>query len=202
MGTATALGLQIARRVRDASQREITAAGYLDFINQAIEDLIGAGWLQPQSEDTSLTLADGDFDYTIPSGFAYIRRLVVEDSNGDYPLENEIPKGQWYITAGALIYFYPDIADMIIDGRKLKIIGQKRPTGDLAGTATIVAGMLSFIRERATGYAWEFLAGGVSELGQTRLRLAEAQWQKSERLLAQHPMEFRVRVDSVYVEGR
>lgn len=202
MTTATALGLQVAQRVRDASQREILAAGYLSLINQAIDDLVSGDWLMPMSEDTSLILSPSTFTYAVPAGFAYIRALMVADSTGEYPLENTIPGGQWYINDSGSIYFYPDYADFLIDGRHLKLIGQKRPPQEVLGGDTITAGMLSFIRERAVSYAWEYLAGGVSELGQTRLRLSETNWQKSERMLSAHPMEFRVKVGSVYVAGR
>lgn len=206
MATATALGLQIARRCHDTSQVEITAAGYLDFINMALDDLAAAGWLEPQVSDESLILASSDYDYNVPSGFAYLSRITVADSDGEFPQQNEVPQHQWHIDLDVAstpeIYFRPDVFDQLISGRALKVVGQKRPSTGVAGSATIVAGMEAFVRERATSYALEHLADGLSELSQTRMRRSEQTWAKSEQMLGRHPMEFRVKPNSLYVPGR
>lgn len=206
MATATALGLQVARRARDASQGQVTAAAYLDFINMAIDDLKAAGWLQPQVTDTSITLAAEDFHYAIPSGFAYIQKIVIEDENDEYPENQVVPEFHWSIVLDAAdtpaIYFDPHIFDLLIPGRSVKIFGQKRPTGNLSGSDTIVPGMESFVRERALAYALEYMADSTSETSQLRAQRAGQAWAKSEKMLGQHPMEFRVKPSSRYVLGR
>lgn len=201
MATATALGLQVARRVRDADQTELTAAAYLDFINMAIDDLVGAGWLLPQAEDTSTTLAEDDFTYAVPSGFAYIRSLRYSDTGGGYPIQNVIPQYQWYVDNSANIQFYEDMFPFVA-GQTLKIIGQKRPSQNVAGGDTITPGMESFIRERATYYAAEYLAAGDSALASYRQRMAEKMWAITNSLLGNHPMEFRVKPGAIHVPGR
>lgn len=202
MATATEIGLQVARRVRDATQSELTAAGYLDFINMAIDDLKLEGWLEPQAEDTSLSVLAGTYTYTIPDGFAYIRRLEQADSDGSYPMDSIIPAHYWFIENDAQINIRPDYHAGLVTGRTIKIVGQKRPSGGVLGSATIVAGMESFVRERAVTYVAEYLASGDSALAGFRQRLAEGNWPKSQQLLARHPQEFRVKPSSVHVPGR
>ena len=206
MATATALALRVAARVHDVNQVELSAAGYLGFVNDAIDDIVAGDWLLPQADDESLTLADSDYDYAVPAGFAYIRRLIVADSVGEFPLENTVPQHHWRVSYDAdsapEIYFFPDAFDLLISGRALKIIGQKRPAQAVAGGATIEPGMEAFIRERATAYAAEYLAGGTSQFAQWRQRISETSWAKSERMLGNHPMEFRCKPSSIHVPSR
>lgn len=202
MATATALGLQVARRVRDYSQSEINAAGYLDFINMALDDLAAAGWLLPQASDTSITIAENDFDYAVPAGFAYIRWLELADPSGYYPVEGILPPHYWYITNDAQIYIRPEYHADLVVGRALRITGQKRPSTGVTGSDTITPGMEAFVRERAVSYAAETLAMGDSNLAGFRQRLADNNWAKSEKMLGSHPMEFRVKPSSVHVPGR
>lgn len=202
MAVASVLGLQVARRVNDAAQSELSAAAYLDFINMAIDDLTLAGWLQRQTEDTSITLVDGTYDYAVPAGFAYIKNLIVADTDGNYPLTYTIPYNHWYVgsnSPSALLHFFPDAYGALIAGRTIKIIGQGRFTGNLGPSDTIVAGAEGFIRERAASYAAETLASGTDEQSIGRRRLAEQAWAKSQQMLGNHPMEFRVQPNSVLV---
>lgn len=202
MTTAGALGLQIARRVNDRLQQAIDPAGYLDFINMAHDDLYAAGWLQPQSEDSSTSLVNAVYDYVIPAGFAYIQHLYVADANGAYPMSYEIPPWHWrpaLIAGVAYIRFWPDVADLIVTGRSMLILGQKRPPNNIDGETTIAEGFLSFVRERATSYAAESLAGGSDESAQQRQRLADSSWAKSNAAIGYQPMEFRVKPNSKLV---
>lgn len=203
MVTATALGLQVSRRINDISQVAVTAAGILDFVNMAIDDLAAAGWLQPMNEDVSLIALTDTFDYAVPAGFAYVRKLMQADSDGSYPLSRTIPDFAWemgMVSGVAKFHFAPELADLI-DGLAIKVVGQKRPTGNLAGGASIVSGMEAFIRERAAAYAAEFLAAGDSELSQRRAKLSDSCWAKSQAMLGQHPQEFRVKINSRVVPG-
>ena len=204
MATATAVGLQVSRRINDASQVALNAAAILDFVNMALADLSAAGWLQPQNEDTTLTVVAAQFAYTVPSGFAYIRRLQIADSDGTYPSDMVIPQHQWELSivgGVAKLVFWPDVADRLITGRAIKVIGQKRPSVGVAGGDTIVPGMEAFVRERAASYAAEQLGMGISELDQYRGKMAASLWAKSNQMLGYHPQEFRVKPNSRLVPG-
>jgi len=205
MVTATALALRVAARVHDPTQVELTAAQYLAFLNDAIDDLVGMGWLLRQEEDVSITMASSDYSYDVPAGFAYIRwlREEAESPAGVYDLI--IPYHQWRLelraaSTPAIVFdstvFFPRA------GKKLQITGQKRPSQSVAGGDTITSGMESFIRERATAYAADFVSGGTSELATVRERIASKAWAVSNQMAAYHPMEFRVVPNGRRVPGR
>jgi len=207
VATATAVALRVAFRCHDTAQTELSAANYLTFVNDAIDDLVAAGWLEPQSEDETTSMADSTYEYNVPAGYAYVYALIEEDrtTSNLYPFGNAIPKHQWRIALdadGDAEFTFDSDLWRPTDGKKIKVIGQKRPSANLAGATSVVAGMESFIRERATHYAAAHLAGGRSELSTSRERLSETAWRNSEMMLAQHPTEFRVRPGSVYVPGR
>lgn len=205
MTTATALALRVSYRVHDKTQTEISAADMLTFLNDAIDDLVAAGWLEPQTEDETTVMADSTYEYDVPAGFAFIEQIIQEDDSYADRYNYVIPDLQWRIaldaTADAEIHFDSTLWAPVAD-KKIKIVGQKRPSQSVAGGATIVAGMEGFIRERATHYAAAFLAAGGSELQQQRKELSEIAYRNSERMLAQHPMEFRCRPSSRHVPGR
>lgn len=208
MATGTSVALRVAARLGDATQAELTAAQYLAFVNDAIDDLAGAGWLEPQTEDESLSLSASTYEYDVPAGFAYIRTIYVADSDGTYPADHEVPQHQYRLildaSADPEIHFLKDRFDLLISGRALKLIGQKRPTQDIAGGATIVSGMEAFIRERAIAYAGDALSAmaAAGDLAPYRAEIAKQAWAKSEQMLARHPQEFRVKPNSRHVPGR
>lgn len=202
MATATAIGLQVARRVRDYSQSELNAAAYLDFVNMALDDLSAAGWLLPQSEDETLTIAAATYKYAVPAGLAYVRRVMQQGSDGSYDELGVIPQHYWWVNNDAQIEFLADYHSQLITGRIIRLTGQKRPSTGVAGSDTIQGGMEGFVRERAVTYAAEYLAAGDSSLATYRQRLAESNWPKSQAMLGNHPMEFRVKVGSIHVPGR
>jgi hypothetical protein len=205
MATATDLALRISYRVHDKTQVEISAADMLTFLNDAVDDLVAAGWLEPQTEDESTTMAADTYEYNIPAGFAFIDMIIQEDDSYADRYNYVIPELQWRIaldaTADPEIHFDSTLWAPVAN-KKIKIIGQKRPAQALSGATVIVNGMESFIRERATHYAAAFLAAGGSELQQQRKELSEIAYRNSERMLAGHPMEFRVRPSSRHVIGR
>ena len=205
MATATALALRVSYRVHDKDQAEISAADYLTFVNDAIDDLVAAGWLERQSEDVTTSMVTDTFDYSVPSGFAYVQFLIEEDANeaGKYPGPKTADHLWWIgLVSGTPTFHFDSNLWFPTNGKKIKIVGQKRPTQSIAGSATIVSGMEAFIRERATHYAAGYLAAGVSELSQWRKDLSEISYRNSEKMLAYHPQEFRVRVGSRVVPTR
>lgn len=203
MTLALALALQVARRVNDYAQQELTAAAYLDFVNQAIADLDAKGWRRPRSEDATTILVQDTYDYAVPSNFAWIQHIIVEDTDGKYRAENIIPHHAWYAWANSsgvpTIHFYPDAFSQLRSGAHLKFIGQRRFT-TVSASDSIVPIAESFIRERAVAYAAQSLSMGSDEQAQQRARIGQAAWATSEKALQAHPMEFRVLPDSVLVE--
>lgn len=202
MATANQVAAQVARRVRDADFSELQQSEYLEFVNMALDDLSAAGWLLPLAEDVSLTLAASTYEYAVPAGFAYIKRVEQASADGFYDVIDIVPDWYWYVSNDANLVIRPTYHGELVDGRVLKIVGQKRPNTGVAGSDTIQGGMEAFVRERATKYAADYLAAGDSRLDGYRQRLAENLWAVSEKMLGSHPMEFRVKPSSVHVPGR
>lgn len=205
MTTATDLALRISYRVHDKTQVEISASDMLTFLNDAVDDLVAAGWLEPQTEDETTVMTADVYEYNVPAGFAFIEYLLQEDDSYSNRYNYVIPEHQWRIalddSSDPEIHFDSTLWAPV-PTKKIKIIGQKRPAQSLTGGTSIVAGMESFIRERATHYAASFLAAGGSELQQQRKELSEIAYRNSERMLANHPMEFRIRPSSRHVPSR
>lgn len=205
MGTINTLATDVALRVGDTNLAEITQAQYIQFVNMAMADLDGSGWLQRQAEDVSTLLANNTWDYNVPAGFAYIQHIFMSDVDGTYPVDAEIPQHMWYLgldSTGLVpqIHFYPDIfVGVLISGRYLKIKGQARFSAPLVLGNPIPAGAESFIRERAVAYAADALSAGNDEQAQRRGRIADKAWATSNEKLKLHPQEFRVLPNSLNV---
>ncbi len=202
MTTATTLATRISFRVHDSGQEEISAANMLAFLNDAVEDLAGAGWVLPLSEAT-ITQAASTYIYTVPASFVYIKEVRKEDATTASLYNELVPYWSWSLGQGA------SDAQLRLDSRwftptankKLLVIGQKR-IASYAGGDTIPAGCLAFIRERATSYAAAFVAGGVSEYAAQRRELAQIAFNISEQMLVNIPDEFRIAPGSKPVPGR
>lgn len=225
---------RVALSVRDPERALLADAEYGFFVNDAIDDLRNGGWLQPLEEDETTTMAEDTYEYDVPDGFAYIYALITEDADGDYPASYVIPYHQWRIGLDASTdpeFMFNKVQWAPDNGKTIKVIGQKRPA-ELSGTDTVVAGMESFIRERAIAYAARAMAqlpaalearfstaeaeqssppgtrrppageGYEESRSKMLLALSERAWVNSERMFAYHPMEFRVWPSSVYVPGR
>lgn len=194
MTATTALGTQIALRAGDPGQTALSAAQYLAFINMAVDDLSAAGWLQPISDDNSLVVVANQYTYAVPAGFAYIKKILGEDTqNGASVYTREIPEAHWELRLenGFAVIDFHTVSYLEV-GKHLQLVGQQRFTGNLDGTATLVPGSEPFIRERAFAYACDALSMGEDEQAKRRGRMAEQAWIKSQNALKQHPQEFRV----------
>jgi hypothetical protein len=202
MTTATALAARISWRIHDGNQEEISAANMLSFLNDAIEDLAGAGWVLPLAEATIAQVA-ATYIYTVPASFVYIKELRKEDATTASLYNELIPYWAWQISQGA------SDAQIRLDsrwftptaGKNILVIGQKRIAA-LGGSDTVPAGCLGFIRERATAYAAAYVAGGVSEYAAQRRELAQIAFNISEQMLVNIPDEFKIAAGSRPVPGR
>jgi hypothetical protein len=203
MTTFANLQAAVALRCHDSGSLELTAASYGILLNQAIDDLTAEQIVTPLAEDESLTLAANVWDYTVPTGFAYIKELRQESAvaSGKYP--NVIHPSLWRLTietAATAIIKFDENEFTPVAGLHLKVIGQKR-VAQLTGADVAEPGLESFIRERAIGYAADILAGGVSELSAWRRGLTQECWQRSALILQRVPREYRPLPDSKRVPG-
>lgn len=203
MTTATQVADRIAYRVHDKDEAELTAADYLTFLNDAVEDLSAAGWALPLSEAT-ITMVAADYEYDVPATFAYIWQLRKEDADTAGLYDEIIPFWKWtcaYDSNGNPVVrldsrWFTPVAD-----KKILVMGQQRVTA-YAGAGTVEPGAIGFLRERGVAYAAAYLAGGVSEYAQQRRELAEIAFRNSEVMLQNMPEEFRIIPGSRPVPGR
>ena len=205
MVTGADVALRVAWRLRDSAFAELSELEYFYFIQDAYTDLDNAGWLMTLEEDETTTMAASTYEYDVPASFAYVYMLREEDDGTPTTYSIVIPQLHWRIALDASadpeFHFEPHLWSPRA-GKTIKVVGQKRPTSLSAKTITVPAGMESFVRERAVSYAAAHLAQGSSQLAKWRERLSETSYLKSEAMLAQHPMEFRVKPSSVHVPGR
>jgi len=189
VSTGTEVAARVAFRCFDSAYAELTAVNYLSFLNDAVADLLVAGWVLPLEEDESLTQAAATYSYTIPATFAYVSEVRME--GGAY--DESVPKWQWrlgYDGANPVLVFdsrwWTPVAN-----KHIKIVGQQRLAAYAGGT-TVHAGVEAFVRERAVSYACAHLASGTSALAKFRQRLAAFYWQTSETLLTHQPDQHKV----------
>jgi len=203
MSTATEVALRVSWRVRDDGQDEVDAAGYLAFLNDAVEDLAAAGWVLPLAEDTATQVAS-TYEYTVPDDFVYVKEIRLEHATTAGLYDTLVPYWAWtmaYVSGSTpkvrlnSRYFSPT-AD-----KKVLFVGQKRQSA-LAGGGTVPPGILPVIRDRAVSYAAAHLAQGASELGRWRQQLAEFYWKTTENTMLTAPEEYRIAPGSVGVPGR
>lgn len=190
MSTATEVAARIAYRVHDSGQEEVDAAGYLSFLNDAVEDLSAAGWLLPIAE-AEVSQVTGEYEFNIPASFAYIKEVRMEGASDIY--DQVIPYWAWDTSLA-------DATPVVrVDSRrvtptttkKFLVIGQKRPTV-YTGAVAVITGLVGFLRERGTSYAAAYVAAGGSEYASQRRELAEIAFRNSELMLQNTPEEFRV----------
>ena len=196
---------RIASQVRPWGDIEMTIAQMTLFVNQALEDAASSGWLIDIEDDESLTFSASTYEYSVPSSFAYIGSLRVENSSTSPSTWDErIPVPFWEIRFDTAAKFYINRAWPIPVGKKIKVIGQRRPILVTTISSTIEVGMEAFVRERAIAYALGFQSTGSAELSvdQSHIALMDRKMAHSERLLSLHPQEFRVTLNSEHVPGR
>lgn len=196
-------------RLRPDSQTnvQVSIPQLLTFINDAALDLRNSGWLKILADDESIEFSTNDYDYDVPSSFAFIHELRVENTSLTPATFDEIvDRHFWRISEDVAgtpeIVFHT--AFPIPSGRKLKVLGQERPSLYTAITNTIDAGMESYIRESATASALEYMASARPDVEFERSRFVLAQGARATafRFLALQPMRFRQFPNSEYVPTR
>lgn len=207
---------RVATSAHDPQMSIISEALYEQFIDDSVDDLKSSGWLVPIEEDESIEMVADDYEYDVPSDFAYIKEIWQESfSTADLYSEllDQHTYRLGYNGSTPAIIFKPSYWSPTA-GKKLKIVGQRRPPKYTADSDTVEDGFVGFLRMRATAYAMLHLGavpveeGGLDELerriaiANTRIATANVMMAESERRLARHPMEFRVRSSSKHVPTR
>ncbi len=97
MANATALAARVSWRIHDGGQEEVSGTNMLNFLNDAVEDLAGAGWVLPLAEAT-ITQAATTYTYAVPASFAYVKELRAEDASTANLYNLVIPYWAWSVS--------------------------------------------------------------------------------------------------------
>lgn len=195
---------ECALHLHDVDFAEISEAHWLSFIRSASMDGRNAGWYIDVEDDESLTVAASDYDYTVPQHFAYLDRILIEETiNGTSVYVREVPRSHWTVrlNGGVPVIEFSTVTELTVD-KKLKLIGQKRPTLYTSADQPVDSGMESFLRERALYFAFRYTGAGLSELARWRQQMSVQSHQSSEAFLMRHPQEFRMHPSAILVPGR
>ncbi len=203
MALVSDVSAEIALRIHDVGNAEISPAQLMSFINMAAKDARNAGWLIDLEEDESLTEAATTFSFSVPANFAYISQILRQNTalnTYDWPID----RNSWRLglDGGVAVLFFDDWRYDPLSGAHIKIIGQKRPSLYTAVGDTVDSFLDAFLREKATYYAGIFASYGESEYARTRQQAALLANQEATRMLAQSPQVFRMKQDSRHVPGR
>lgn len=66
---------EVTLHVHDPANQELSRGQLLTFINSATRDLTNAGWLLEIEHTASIEQLDDNFEYDVPTGFAYVKEL-------------------------------------------------------------------------------------------------------------------------------
>lgn len=177
MATVGDIKKSIALRVQDPAKQVVTDALLLQFINDAAKDAESGGWLSDLSEDTSITLTQGQADYDVPANFAYIKELFFGT--------NRIEQLFWrLVLVSGMPKIRFDTRVYSIQSGTLTVVGYKKPKTNYVDDAeTIDASIDSFLRERATAYAASYLGRSGTQVSQRYEQLFQDAWAISSQLL-------------------
>jgi len=205
MTTVLQLIDEIFSHVRPPDEIDLSIPQVLVYINSAAQDARNSGWLVKMEDDESLTFLQNTWQYSVPATFAYIRELRVENNTSSPSTWDEmIPEAYWApprIDDGVPKFFFIR-PFMLPVGRKMKVVGQRRPTVYSLVTETVDPGMESFLRERAITFSMSFIHSSLPAVDAQRFAMWDRRRRDSELMLGRHPQEFRARPNSWLVPGR
>lgn len=203
MSTVLDLVDDIMDGIRGPDVIEITIPKVQSFINQAVSEARSSGWLLPAEDDESLTFLSNTYEYNVPSDFAYVEELRVENDTTSPSTWNErVGSHLWEIRINSSVpVFFIHRAYRLPVGQLMKVIGQKRLTLYSALVTTVDPGVEAFLRARASATALGFIHA-AGELDPQRFSMWQQHRRDAELLLGRHPMEYRVQPSSTYVLGR
>jgi len=186
---------------------EVSIPQMLTFINDAALDVRNSGWMINIADDESITFAQNDYHYNVPSAFTYVHELRIENTTLNPSTYDEaVDLHFWRIEEDVANtpQFTFHTAFPLPNGKKLKIMGQQRPSLYTSITDTIDAGMESFMREASLASALSYMASARPEIEFERSRfvLSQEARARAERFLAVQPMRFRQKPNGRYVPSR
>src|SRR5574341_14061 len=183
--TVLTLKQEIASRLHDPASQIVTDQQLLTFINAAARDADVADWLVELEEDESLTLATATYNYNVPANFAIITEIKQEGATSDLYDVLVLPhKWALALNGGVPIIRFNSTFFTITNGKKLKLIGFKKPVTYTEDTDTVDVGIESFLRERATSYGAADLGRSTSGWARSYEQLFQDSFAVSESLLA------------------
>lgn len=193
----------VALRIHDVGNVEVSTTQMISFINMAVRDARNAGWLLDLEEDESLTEAANTFSFAVPANFAYIHRLLRENTSTS-TFDEEIPRNTYRLGLNGgnptIFFFEPWYSPTA--GANIKILGQKRPSLYAAGSETVDSFMEPFLLERTAYRAGIFAGFGESEYAATRRDAALLALRHSNEMLSHSPQVFRMKPNSLHVPLR
>jgi len=192
---------EINLHLRQSGQGEFTSEQILLFLNSAAWDFRDGGWLLRMEDNEAIEVVANTSEYAVPDGFAYIKEVWMERTvNGASEYTIPISDSHWTLRLNGdepVIFFYTQTS--LETGKKLKLVGQKRPTIYAGMSESVDPGMVARLRERAKFYALMAMAPGNSELSRVRYTSALAQRQLDRPY---PPKAFRQLPSSKLVPGR
>lgn len=195
---------EILDQIRGPDDLAIDIPKIQSYINSAAREASSSGWVLPIEEDESLTFSANTYEYTVPSGFAYIYELRVEDDTTTPSTWNEIiEKHLWrvgYDESVDKIFFHR--AYVLPVDKSLKVVGQKRLSTYSSLSDSVDVGPEAFLRARAMASALGFVHSAGEGLDAQRFGMWQQHRRDAELLLSRQPMLLRVKPDSVWVPGR
>jgi hypothetical protein len=193
-----------ALMAHDPRYSEVTKEDWILYMASAALDARNSGWYLHAEDSESLEISSA-WEYTVPSGFARIHGLYVEDTHNGVSVYDVHPidrvNYEIRLNGGVPVIVFNSAHDLT-PGRHIKVVGQVRPTIYVDENETIDRGMESYIRERTLYFVFRFMGAGGSELARWRQQMSTQAWQSSEVFLQKHPQEFRQAPDSIVVPGR
>ena len=205
MATVTTITADVALRLHDIANAELTTAQILLLLNQAVGWARNGGLLVPLEEDESLVEVANTYSFTVPTSFAYISRIIRKNrATGTYDGYNTFTPDAFRlgINGSNPTIFFDEARYDPDAGNTLKVVGQKRPSLYTTGADTIDVGLENLLTERTLFYAFQFLAAGRSEYAVWRQQEAMIARAESELALSRAPQQFRMKSNSRYVPGR
>jgi hypothetical protein len=203
MTLVSALQTNMALRLHDTANAEISAAQLITFLNMGVDDIKAAGWLIYLEESESLTEAANTYSFAVPAGFAYINKILRQNtSTNTYDYDLDVESWRLALDGGVPTLFFDQRRYQPSPGARLKIVGQSRPASYTAGSDTVDTGLEAVLREAALYYAFQFDAAGRSEYAGWRQTETQLAYTRFQQMLSYGPQQFRMKPNSRYVPTR
>jgi len=192
---ATPYGGVIATSTTYELFKRFSAAVYQEALNQAIRE-VGSTALVDKV-DVSLTLAANTWEYTLPSGFRYIRRMSYLNGTTDDTRVFLMPGQDWYIRfAGTRKIVFG--GSLNFPANTLMIEGQSAPA-EMALDATTCPVQPNYVLAYAKFYLHSILAGSDDDEAsyhERQMLIWEKQYEKRKADMTSHVYPGSIAIES------